>query len=267
MLPPRGKAYARRMALGARSRRQTLLPVAGRSTLSCVTASGPLVLVVEDEMQMRRFLRASLASHSYRVVEAASASEAIQQATAYNPDLVLLDLGLPDGDGIGVITEIRKWTTTLPIIVISARDREEDKVAALDQGADDYLSKPFGTGELLARMRVALRHRENVSEGERAIVVGELTLDLEKRQASAAGKDVHLTPIEYRLFATLMKHAGKVLTHGFLLKEVWGPAHVDQMQYLRVYMVQLRHKLEENPTRPKYLLTEPGVGYRLKAPH
>jgi two-component system, OmpR family, KDP operon response regulator KdpE len=229
-----------------------------------MSSAGPLVLVADDEVEMRRFLRASLASHGYRVVETESAEETITQAKAYNPDLVLLDLGLPDRDGLDVIKRIREWCKA-PVVVISARDREQDKIAALDLGADDYLTKPFGTGELLARMRVALRHANDVgTPASKCIAVGDLRLDVDARRVFVKGREVHLTPIEYKLFTVLMRNAGKVLTHRQLLKDVWGPSHVDQTQYLRVYMVQLRHKLEEEPARPKYLLTEPGVGYRLR---
>lgn len=229
-----------------------------------MSSAGPLVLVADDEQEMRRFLRASLASHGYRVVETESAAETITQAKAYNPDLVLLDLGLPDLDGLAVISKIREWCKA-PVVVISARDREQDKIDALDLGADDYLTKPFGTGELLARMRVALRHaNDGPAVTSPSIVVGELRLDVDSRRVFVKDREVHLTPIEYKLFTVLMKNAGKVLTHRQLLKDVWGPSHVDQTQYLRVYMVQLRHKLEEEPARPRYLLTEPGVGYRLR---
>jgi two-component system KDP operon response regulator KdpE len=224
-----------------------------------------LVLVVEDEPQMRKFVRISLESHGYRVVEAAAAAEGVQQATAYTPDLVLLDLGLPDGDGVGVIRRVREWSN-VPILVISARGQEESKVKALDEGADDYLTKPFGAGELMARMRVALRHaarsREVVSEVVR--IGDDIEVDLIKRLVHVRGEEVHLTPIEYKLLTALVKHAGMVMTHRQLLEQVWGPGHAHQMQYLRVYMTQLRHKLEEAPARPKYLVTEPGVGYRLK---
>jgi two-component system KDP operon response regulator KdpE len=223
-----------------------------------------LVLVADDELGMRRFLRASLSSHGYRVVETESASETITQAKAYNPDLVLLDLGLPDLDGLEVIRRLREWSKA-PVVVISARQSERDKIDALDLGADDYLTKPFGTGELLARMRVALRHAgDGALPASPSIVVGELRLDVDSRRVFVRDQEVHLTPIEYKLFTVLMKNAGKVLTHRQLLKDVWGPSHVDQTQYLRVYMVQLRHKLEEEPARPRYLLTEPGVGYRLR---
>lgn len=229
-----------------------------------MTSTGPLVLLVEDEERMRRFLRASLATNGHRVVETTTGGEALEQTSAYNPDLVLLDLGLPDIDGLELIPRIRAWSA-VPIIVISARDQESDKIDALDAGADDYLTKPFGVGELLARIRVALRHAERVGrEPESEITVGDLRIHLDRRQVFVDGHEVRLTPLEYKLFATLMKHAGKVLTHKHLLNEVWGPSHVDQMQYLRVYMVQLRHKLERVPARPRYLVTEPGVGYRLR---
>ncbi len=229
---------------------------------------GQRVLLIEDEAQMRRFLRAALTAHGYRLVESETAEEGLRQATAYNPELVLLDLGLPDLDGLEVIRRLREWTAA-PILVLSARDQEEQKIQALDSGADDYLTKPFSTGELLARIRVALRNAERVGgEGpaEATVTVGDLRLDLARRQVFARGREVHLTPIEYKLFAVLMKHAGRVLTHRHLLKEVWGPSHLDETQYLRVYMVQLRHKLELEPARPRYLVTEPGVGYRLRTP-
>jgi two-component system, OmpR family, KDP operon response regulator KdpE len=229
-----------------------------------VTTAGPLVLLIEDEAQMRRFLRASLAAHGYRLMEVSTATEGLAQGKAYNPDIVLLDLGLPDLDGIDVVRGFRQWSQA-PIVVISARGQEQDKIAALDGGADDYLTKPFGVGELLARMRVALRHAERLRhEAESVFVAGDLTVDLARRVVTRAGEDVHLTPIEYKLLAVLVKHAGMVLTHRQLLKEVWGPSHVEQTQYLRVYMVQLRHKLEREPARPRWLVTEPGVGYRLR---
>ncbi len=230
-----------------------------------MTAVPMRVLVIEDEPQMQKFLRASLAAEGYRTVEAESGKEGLDLARTHNPDVVLLDLGLPDLDGMDVTRELRSWYAK-PIIVISARGQEEDKVRALDLGADDYLTKPFGTGELLARLRVALRHSSRAKEdsNEPLLTVGELEVDLDRRRVTAKGAEVHLTPNEYKLFAYLMKHAGKVLTHRQLLKEVWGAAYATQTHYLRVYMVQLRHKLESDPTRPSYLLTEPGVGYRLK---
>ncbi len=225
----------------------------------------PVLLVVEDEAQMRRFLRTSLASHGYRVVEATTGHEALTLAQGHNPELVLLDLGLPDMDGLEVVKKLREWMTA-PIIVVSARGQEADKVRALDEGASDYLTKPFGTGELMARIRVALRHaaRAGLAQVEPVVVVGDIRLDLDKRAVSVGDAEVHLTPIEYKLLGFLMKHAGKVLTHRQLLKEVWGPSYATQTQYLRVYMTQLRHKLEHDAARPKYLVTEPGVGYRMK---
>ena len=225
----------------------------------------PVILVVEDEAQMRRFLRASLANHGYRVVEATNGNEALTLARGHNPELVILDLGLPDMDGLEVAKRLREWMTA-PIIVVSARGQEDDKVRALDEGADDYLTKPFGTGELMARIRVALRHaaRAGVASTEPVIVVGDIKLDLDKRTVHVASSEIHLTPIEYTLLTCLMKNAGKVLTHRHLLKEVWGPSYATQTQYLRVYMTQLRHKLERDAARPKYLVTEPGVGYRFK---
>jgi len=223
----------------------------------------PSILVIEDEAQMRRFLRASLSSSGYQLIEAETGEDGLTQAAAHNPDLILLDLGLPDLDGLVVTERLRHWAKT-PIIVISARGQEQDKIKALDLGADDYITKPFGIGELLARIRVALRHAAKTEGGDAQFSVGELQVDLSRRQVFVAGEEVHLTPIEYRLLATLVKHAGRVLTHRQLLREVWGPNASDQTQYLRVYMGQLRHKLEQNSSRPRYLLTEPGVGYRLR---
>jgi two-component system KDP operon response regulator KdpE len=224
---------------------------------------GPKILLIEDEAQMRRFLRVSLAGNGYQVLEAETAKDGLIQAAAVNPELILLDLGLPDEDGLTVTQRLREWATT-PIIVISARGREEDKIKALDAGADDYVTKPFGVGELLARIRVALRHQSVSASGSSQFCSGELKVDLGRRQVFVDDEAVHLTPIEYKLLTTLIKHAGRVLTHRQLLREVWGPNFGDQTQYLRVYMGQLRHKLERNPSRPLHLLTEPGVGYRLK---
>jgi two-component system KDP operon response regulator KdpE len=223
------------------------------------------VLVVEDEPQMRKFLRASLSAEGYRIVETSLGKEALDLARTHNPDIVLLDLGLPDIDGMEVTRSLREWSDR-PIVVISARGQEDDKIRALDLGADDYLTKPFGTGELLARIRVALRRsvRAGQDGSDPALSVGDLRLDLEKRQVFVKDAEVHLTPNEYKLFALLMKSAGKVLTHSQILKEVWGPAYATQTQYLRVYMAQLRQKLEQDSARPRYLVTEPGVGYRLK---
>jgi two-component system KDP operon response regulator KdpE len=223
------------------------------------------ILVIEDEPTMQKFLRTCLSAEGYRLVETTHGKEGIDLARTHNPDAILLDLGLPDVDGMEVTRSVREWSER-PIIVISARGQESDKIRALDAGADDYLTKPFGTGELLARIRVALRRtlRSGSDTPDATIVVGELRLDLEKRQVFSGGAEVHLTPNEYKLFTVLMRNAGKVLTHSHLLKEVWGPAYATQTQYLRVYMVQLRHKLERDSARPHYLLTEPGVGYRLK---
>jgi two-component system KDP operon response regulator KdpE len=225
-----------------------------------------LVLVVEDEPQMQRFLRASLTSHGFRVLEASSGAGAIVEATTHNPNLVLLDLGLPDVDGIDLTRRLREWSR-VPIIVISARGREEDKVEALDAGADDYLTKPFGVNELLARIRVAFRHAEQASSDKPTpiIDIGGLHLDLDKREVLVDGKEVHLTPIEYKLLVLLAKNAGKVLTHRQILKEVWGPAYAGQSHYVRVRMAELRKKIETDAGRPKLFVTEPGVGYRIKA--
>jgi len=226
----------------------------------------PLVLVVEDEPQVMRFLRATLPAHGYRVLEAATAAQALVHAQTQLPDLVLLDLGLPDLDGLELTRRIRGWSA-VPIVVVSARGQERDKVQALDAGADDYLTKPFGTEELLARMRVALRHAARVAggAGETLLETGELRVDLAARLVYRRGEEVRLTRTEYRLLAALVKHAGKVLTHRQLLVEVWGPGSANETHYLRVYMAQLRHKLEDDPARPRHLLTETGVGYRLRA--
>ena len=225
-----------------------------------------VVLLIEDEPQMRRFLRAALENEAYRLVEAPTAREGLAQVAGQNPDIILLDLGLPDGDGIDLTRRIREWAGT-PIVVISARGQEGDKVAALDAGADDYLTKPFSVGELLARMRVALRHAARAAGGpdEPVFTSGELRVDLEHRQVFVGERDVHLTPTEYKLLVSLVRHAGKVLTHRQLMKEVWGANTVTQTPALRVHMTQLRHKLERDPAQPRLLLTETGVGYRLKA--
>jgi two-component system KDP operon response regulator KdpE len=229
-------------------------------------STAPTVLLIEDEPQMRRFLRAALANQQYELVEAPTAREGLAQAAGRNPALILLDLGLPDADGLAVTRQIRGWSTT-PIIVISARGQEQDKVAALDAGADDYLTKPFGVEELLARMRVALRHAA-LAGGASAEPIFEgqgVRVDLVNRQVFKDGVEVHLTPLEFKLLQTLVRHAGKVLTHRHLLKEVWGINAVNQNHYLRVYVTQLRHKLERDPTQPRLLQTETGVGYRLRA--
>jgi two-component system, OmpR family, KDP operon response regulator KdpE len=222
------------------------------------------VLLVEDDSQIRRFLRASLSSQGYRLLEATSGEEGLSLAASQRPDLIILDLGLPDLDGLEVTRRLRQWTTT-PVLVLSARGKERDKIAALDAGADDYVTKPFGVGELLARMRVALRHAPDPEAGvaEPVFEVGELHVDLDHRQVSLRGAEVHLTPLEYKLLAVLVRHAGKVVTHRQLLESVWGPSFEAQTHYLRVYMQQLRKKLEATPAHPRYLRTEPGVGYRL----
>ena len=231
-----------------------------------MNADGPLILLVEDEPQLRRYLRVTLVPHGYRLLEAVNAKEGELLAASHHPDLVLLDLGLPDMDGLMLTRRLREWFTA-PIIVVSARGMEKDKIQALDEGADDYLTKPFGTGELLARIRVALRHRSHGESPQETPVflLANWKVDQARREVTVADQPVHLTPNEYKLLTTLVKHVGKVLTHHQLLKEVWGNVQGAQPHYLRVYMAQLRHKLEPDPTRPRYLLTEPGVGYRLKA--
>jgi len=226
----------------------------------------PSVVLIEDEPQIRRFLRAALGGNGYRLFEASNAQEGLAEVATRLPDLVILDLGLPDLDGLSVLGQLREWSS-VPVIVLSARGQERDKIAALDGGADDYVSKPFSMGELLARMRVALRRRDQVGEGAAGSVfsVGTLRVDLAGRHVQVDGKEVHLTPIEYKLLTALVRHAGKVLTHRQLLQEVWGPSRTEDSQSLRFYVAQLRRKLEAVPARPRYLLTEPGVGYRLAA--
>lgn len=230
-----------------------------------VPAQEVTVLLIEDETEIRRFLRATLPAHGFRLYESSTGQDGLNQARSRNPDLLLLDLGLPDLDGTEVIRRIREWSA-VPILVLSARDQERMKVAALDLGADDYVTKPFGIDELLARMRTALRHTARIADGtgESIFALGDLRIDLGRRQVFVSDKEVHLTPLEYKLLTTLVQHAGKVLTHRQLLKAVWGPLHVEEGHYLRVYMRQLRNKLESNPAHPRYLLTELGVGYRLR---
>jgi two-component system KDP operon response regulator KdpE len=230
-----------------------------------MSANDPLVLLVEDEPQMRRFLRAALGARPFRLIEAATVSEATMLATSHNPELVLLDLGLPDGDGIELTRTLRGFSR-VPIIVISARGREADKVEALDAGADDYLTKPFGIGELLARMRVALRHAREAGPGESepVITTGPLTIDLGRREVLRDNVPVRLTPTEFRLLAFLARHAGRIVTHGQILKEVWGGTTAAEPHHVRVHMADLRKKIEDDPARPKLLVTELGVGYRLR---
>ncbi|MBI3805898.1 MAG: response regulator [Nitrospirae bacterium] len=228
-----------------------------------MTQREPIILVIEDETPIHHFIQTTLSGAGYRVVDAKNGKEGLTEAMAWNPDVVLLDLGLPDIDGLEVIQRLREWTSR-PIIVLTARSQEHDKVTALDLGADDYLTKPFGIEELLARMRVALRRTARTEAGELIFQLGNLRVDLGKRQVFVGEREIHLSATEYKLFAVLVRHAGKVITHRQLLKEVWGPLHADDAPYLRVYMRQLRGKLEENPARPRYLLTEMGVGYRLR---
>jgi len=232
--------------------------------MSQASQNEPVAVVIEDEPPIRRFLRATLDGQGYRVFEAGTGEAGLVEAATRQPDVVIVDLGLPDIDGLEVIRRLREWST-VPIVVLSARGQEQDKIAALDAGADDYLSKPFGVGELLARMRVALRHAARFGQdaGESSFTQGDLSVDLARRRVLMHGQEVHLTPIEYRLLTSLVRHAGKVLTHRQLLKEVWGPSHTGETHHLRVHMAQLRRKLEVDSARPRYLLTEPGVGYRL----
>jgi two-component system KDP operon response regulator KdpE len=225
----------------------------------------PVIIVIEDDPSIRRFLRTGLSTHGFSVFEADTGKQGIIEAGVRKPDLVILDLGLPDIDGVEVIKAIRAWST-LPIIILSARSNEQHKIEALDAGADDYLTKPFGFGELLARIRVALRHALRPQESSHAsvFITGNLKVDLQNRLVNVDDQEIHLTPIQYRLLVVLVKHAGKVLTHQQILKEVWGPSYQENAHYLRIYMSQLRQKLEADPTQPKFLLTESGVGYRLK---
>jgi two-component system, OmpR family, KDP operon response regulator KdpE len=230
-------------------------------------ASDVIVAVIEDEDPIRRFLRASLTAEGFHVVEAATANEGIRAVTQQPPGIILLDLGLPDRDGTDVVREIRGWSS-VPIVILSARGDEEAKVAALDAGADDYLTKPFGVGELLARIRVALRHASQLASPHGAATfldAGDVHIDLAARVVTKRGAEVKLTKIEFDLLAALARYAGKVVTHRQLLKEVWGPHAVQEPHYVRVFMANLRKKLEENPSRPSFLITEQGVGYRLRA--
>lgn len=229
-----------------------------------MSASTSTLVVIEDDPQIRRFLRTGLSAEPFRIFEAETGRAGLVEAATRKPDLVILDLGLPDLDGVEVVAELRAWYTR-PIIILSARSNEQEKIKALDAGADDYLTKPFGIGELLARIRAALRRaaRDAGVAAENSIEFGEVRVDLAARRVQRGGSDVHLTPNEYRLLAALVRHAGKVCTHRQLLAEVWGPSHVEHGHYLRIYMAQLRHKLEADPTNPHFLRTEAGVGYRL----
>jgi two-component system, OmpR family, KDP operon response regulator KdpE len=229
-----------------------------------MTEARSTILIIEDEPEIRRFLRSSLGAEGYKVVESATARRGSIDAATHKPDLAIVDLGLPDFDGIEVIRRIREWSP-MPILVLSARVQERAKIDALDAGANDYVTKPFGVGELLARVRAALRHAVRIASGKNVLTLEGAIIDLEARKATRGGKEVHLTPIEFRLIACLAKHLGMVVTHRQLLSEVWGPTHIADTHYLRIYMKQLREKLEDDPVRPRHFVTETGVGYRLLA--
>lgn len=224
--------------------------------------TGPRVLVVDDELAIRRFLRASLSAQGYQMFEASSAREGLDAAATVRPDLIILDLGLPDLDGVEVTRRLREWSK-VPVLILSVRGRDEEKIAALDAGADDYLTKPFSIGELLARMRVAMRHVAQPAD-EPVVTAGDLTVDVARRLVTVGGREIALTPVEYTLLKTLALHAGRVMTHGQLLREVWGPGYDQGGNLLRVNISKLRHKVEPDPARPHYIVTEPGVGYRLR---
>jgi len=229
-----------------------------------MNTQSPAVLIVEDEKLIRRFVRASLEEEGCRVFEAGGCADGLIEAGTQKPDLIVLDLGLPDGNGVDFIRDLRAWSD-VPILVLSARSNEKDKIQALDVGADDYLTKPFGVGELRARARALLRRQSRTSEGATPVIeFGDVTVDLSRRVVTRAGEQVHLTPIEYRLLCVLLANTGKVMTQRHLLREVWGPASVESNHYLRVYVGHLRQKLEVDATQPQYLLTETGVGYRFQ---
>lgn len=224
---------------------------------------GAKILVIDDEVEIRRLLKVGLTAHGYDFLEAANGQDGLVQAATLRPDIVILDMGLPDLEGLAVVSRLREWSQ-VPIIILSVRGQEQDKVKALDLGADDYLTKPFSMSELMARIRVALRHQGN-SKDQPVIQVGELYADLSRRLVKAAGKEVHLTPIEYDLLKILLTNAGKVVTHGYLLASIWGGDSQEYSQYLRIYISHLRKKIEQDPNQPRLILTEPGVGYRLAA--
>ncbi len=224
-------------------------------------SKGARILVIDDESQMQKLLRVALTSHGYEVGAAATGQQGLSETTIFRPDLIILDLGLPDMDGLEVVTRLREWTKT-PVIILSAKEQENDKILALDAGADDYLTKPFGMGELLARIRAAMRHSAGVTD-EPILKFDDLVIDLAHRRVLAKGEEVKLTPTEYDLIKNLAIHAGKVLTHKQLLKTCWGPTYENDTHYLRVFIGQLRRKIESDPSRPRHIITEPGVGYRL----
>jgi two-component system KDP operon response regulator KdpE len=236
--------------------------------MSCGTArpdraTEPVIVLIEDDSETRSFVRARLLTQGYRLIEALTGADGLTEAATSRPDVVVVERDLPDMDGIEVVRRLREWTS-VPVVVLSARDQENDKVAALDAGADDYVTRPFGIDEFLARIRVALRHAAGAGRPEEAVfALRDLRVDLARRRVFLADREMRLTPIEYRLLITLIHHAGNVLTHRQLLTEVWGPSHTEEVHYLRVYMAHLRRKIEADPTNPRYLLTEPGVGYRL----
>ncbi len=221
------------------------------------------ILLIEDDPQIRRFLRATLLTQGYELLEAETGQEGLALAASHVPEIILLDLGLPDMEGIEVIRRLREWSQ-IPILILSARGQEREKVTNLDAGADDYLTKPFGVGELLARMRALMRRSPPEEEKPRRFEWGGIMVDFEKRRVSRGSEEIHLTPTEYKLLSVLIRHRGKVVTHHQLLKEVWGPSHMEQIPYLRIFILSLRRKLETDPARPAFLITEPGVGYRIK---
>jgi len=226
-----------------------------------MSSDGARILVIDDEKQIRRMLKAALDGYGYDIAEAASGYEGLNQAAIFHPDLIILDLGLPDLDGTEVIQRLREWTQT-PIIILSVREQESDKIKALDAGADDYITKPFSMGELLARLRVALRHAAKTDD-EPILSFGELVVDLAHRNVTIKGEEVRLTPIEYEILKYLALQAGRVVTHKQLLRAIWGPNYQEQTQYLRVYVGQIRRKIEIDPSQPEHIITEPGIGYRL----
>jgi two-component system KDP operon response regulator KdpE len=229
-----------------------------------IATNKPRILVIEDEAPIRKLLRVALTHHDYELIEASNGKEGLVRAAEFPPDVVILDLGLPDMEGIAVLRSLREWSKS-PVIVLTARGHEAEKVTVLDAGADDYVTKPFGANELIARIRVALRHSSRGEAGQQEPVFrsGDLRVDQANRRVFVRESEVHLTPIEYRLLSVLIGQAGKVLTHQYLLKEVWGPGHSQETHYLRVHMAQLRRKIERSSADPRHLLTEPGVGYRL----